>query len=73
MAPSQLDRIESKLDEIHRTLHVDDGPSNPCFGTRLDRIEQCEARRAWVVRTALGAAVTAAVASVYTFFAGGKP
>ena len=45
----RFDKIDSKLDDIHNRLFVDNG--KPAFSTRLDRLEQAQkGRNIWIDR-----------------------
>lgn len=56
----QLDRIEKKLDKI--------GEWRSEFEVRIDRAEQFIASATWLVRAAIGAAVTAGVSGLIFLF-----
>jgi hypothetical protein len=57
----QLDRMEKKLDELHKLMT---GNSEPHKGVivRMDRLEQRSRATLWFVNVVLGALITAVVA-----------
>ncbi len=61
--PTQLDKIERKLDTLCKILT---GNSNPSVGlvVRFDRVEQTQKRVRWMLRSITGAIVAAAVAGI---------
>lgn len=64
--------MERKLDAMHEALFVDKGLNNPAAMTRLALLEKDAGRRDWFIRTALGGAIVAIVATVYGWFTTGK-
>ncbi len=61
--PTQLDKIERKLDTVCKILT---GNSNPSVGlvVRFDRVEQTQKRVRWILRSMTGAAIAAAIAGI---------
>ena len=64
----QINNIEKLTKEIHRAIYIGDGLNNPALVTRLDRLEQAETRRVWLIRAAVGSAISAFIAAVYSLF-----
>lgn len=62
--PTQLDRIEERIESIHNTLHGDGSESKPGLVVRVDRVEQTHKLAKWLTATTVGAAITSIVAAV---------
>lgn len=67
----RLDEISGKLDRIEKFVTGDHEPEKGLL-VRIDRIEQADIGRKWWTQTAVGAAITAVVASVWSLFAAHK-
>lgn len=65
---ARLEEIGTKLDRIERFVTGDHEPEKGLL-VRIDRIEQAEITRKWWTQTAVGAAITAIVTSVWSIFA----
>ena len=64
----RLEEIAGKCDRIEKFVTGDHEPEKGLL-VRIDRIEQTEIARKWWTQSALGAAITAIVASVWSIFA----
>lgn len=64
MPPSQLDRIEKRIEDIHEVLHGDGSDGNPGLKIKVDRLVQDANRRGWMAKTALGAAIAALLSTI---------
>jgi len=62
--PTQLDRIEEKVNRIESRLEGDGSDGNPGIIVRLDRVEQTHRIAKWLTATTVGAAITSIVAAV---------
>lgn len=68
MPPSQLDRIEEKIDRIEGRLEGDGSESNPGLIVRVDRLEQTHRLVKWFAGTTIGAALTTLVTAAVALF-----
>ena len=57
----RLERMESKLDGIHRSLNGSDSDPSSGVKVRLDRVEQTQIRQRWWAATAVAALVAALI------------
>lgn len=64
----RLEEIGGKLDRIEKFVTGDHEPEKGLL-VRIDRIEQADITRRWWTQTAVGAAITAVVTSVWSIFA----
>lgn len=71
MDEQDFQEMRVQIKEIHRALYVGNG--HLPLMTRVDRLEQSEKRRSWVVRAAITAALSSLTATIWAFFVGGKP
>jgi len=62
--PTQLDRIEEKVNRIESRLEGDGSDGNPGIIVRLDRVEQTHRIAKWLTATTVGVAITSIVAAV---------
>lgn len=71
-AAEKIDAIQADVTEIKAALLGDLRGGKPGVIGRVDRLEQSEKRRVFLTQSAVGAAITAVVASVWSWFAHGR-
>lgn len=71
-AAEQIDAIQADVAEIKTALLGDLRGGKPGVIGRVDRLEQSEKRRVFLTQSAVGAAITAVVASVWSWLSHGR-